>query len=564
MSFSTLTNTIMLGYSGHTSGPNGKVTRVVIHATVSPCEIGGGRANARYFQSPTSGGLAHYVVDPSEIVGCCDEMTACWHAPPNHGSLGVELTDPQTGDGARWQDSDHQKMLALAARLVADICARHSLPLVWLSPSNLLAGDCGVTSHANVSAAWHQCVSADTPILKADLTWVPAGDLIVGDDLVGFEADSVRQVGRRFERSTVTRNDLVRDTLLSVETDRGAVRCNREHPWLVRRGRNGETLTRADGSKDRQYGKWTWVKADDLREGDEAAFLTEPWKVDRSWEAGWLAGMLDGEGCLSRAYQTPRSRVDGSPGKPQSASIALSCAQRESPTADQMVAAFKAYGDACIVERRNTDGQRGPRRQTLIQVSVSRRTAVMRMLGMIRPPRFMARSDEVWVGGNLGKSTTRTRINRIEPAGIGTIASLSTSTRTYIAAGFAMHNSDHTDPGPDFPVDQFMALLAPPIAAEDDMTPGACKTSDGVFHTFAVTKDGRIFETTYSSGPDWGQPAQVFNGAAAALGKGGIAAVADGQRIDLFVIGPDDVQYHAYRETPADSWVWAALPGSYA
>lgn len=145
----------------HDPGSNGPVTRLVIHATVSPCEKGGAKATARYFQSPGAGGAAHYVVDPYEIVACGTEDEKMSHAPPNAGSIGVELCDPQTGDPNRWDDQAHTLMLAKAAHLAADICARHNLPIQWLSPQQLLAGDAGITSHANVSAAWHETDHTD-------------------------------------------------------------------------------------------------------------------------------------------------------------------------------------------------------------------------------------------------------------------------------------------------------------------------------------------------------------------------------------------------------------------
>ena len=149
------------GSQKHTSGPNGEVTRIVIHATVSPCVKGGARNVAKYFQSDNAGGLAHFVVDPLESVQCCPEDVACWHAPPNHGSIGVELCDPQSGDGARWSDPNHEAMLALAAKLVADLCKRHSVPVTRLSSADLVAGKHGITGHVDVSHAFHQSDHSD-------------------------------------------------------------------------------------------------------------------------------------------------------------------------------------------------------------------------------------------------------------------------------------------------------------------------------------------------------------------------------------------------------------------
>lgn len=173
---------ILTPYHHDVHGSNGTITRVVIHGTVSPCVVGGAENNAHYFQSASAGGAAHYVVDPETIVACVDEDQKAAHAPPNAGSIGIELCDPQTGDGARWNDDDHRKMLELAAKLTADICARYNLPLVWRSPDQLRAGNAGITSHANVAQAWHQSDHTDpgpdfdSDAFIASLTPSPPGD----------------------------------------------------------------------------------------------------------------------------------------------------------------------------------------------------------------------------------------------------------------------------------------------------------------------------------------------------------------------------------------------------
>ncbi|MGZ4745616.1 MAG: N-acetylmuramoyl-L-alanine amidase [Oryzihumus sp.] len=156
-----MTYQMILGNPQHMSGPNGPITRIVLHGTVSPCVAGGAVNVAHYFQSADAGGLAHFVVDPSEIVQCCPEDTACWHAPPNHGSLGVELCDPQAGPDARWSDAPHAAMLHRAAVLVADLCKRHGVPTEYVNAPGLVAGKHGITMHSDVSAAFHQSTHVD-------------------------------------------------------------------------------------------------------------------------------------------------------------------------------------------------------------------------------------------------------------------------------------------------------------------------------------------------------------------------------------------------------------------
>jgi N-acetyl-anhydromuramyl-L-alanine amidase AmpD len=171
------------GNPKHMSGANGTVTRIVIHATCSATKDGGAMQNAHYFQSDNAGGLAHYVVDPDQVVQCCKEDTACWHAPPNRGSIGIELTDPQgltnvqadAKDPHRWADADHEKMLRLAAKLVVEIANRHQVPLLKLSVADLKAGKHGICGHVDVSQAFGQS-SHDDP--QGAFPWAHFLDLV--------------------------------------------------------------------------------------------------------------------------------------------------------------------------------------------------------------------------------------------------------------------------------------------------------------------------------------------------------------------------------------------------
>lgn len=135
-------------------GTQYQINRIVIHCTVSPTGRGWARKIANYFQSANAGGSAHYVVDAYEIVKTLPESTVAYHAPPNTGSIGVELCDWQKGKPSRWEDAEHVAMLTLAAPLVRDIAEQHDIPLVWLSPADLRAGKRGVCGHVDVSRAW--------------------------------------------------------------------------------------------------------------------------------------------------------------------------------------------------------------------------------------------------------------------------------------------------------------------------------------------------------------------------------------------------------------------------
>lgn len=146
-----------LGPAAHDSGAgNMPLTRVVMHCTVSPCRPGGARDIAAYFRSPNSGGSAHYIVDPGDTVQVVYDSRIAWHAPPNSHSIGVELCDPMSGSGARWNDADHQAMLKRAAKLVAQLCLAYDVPIRRLDVADLKAGRKGICGHADVSDAFKQ------------------------------------------------------------------------------------------------------------------------------------------------------------------------------------------------------------------------------------------------------------------------------------------------------------------------------------------------------------------------------------------------------------------------
>jgi hypothetical protein len=264
-----------------------------------------------------------------------------------------------------------------------------------------------------------ECVSIDTPILCADLTWRPAGDLVAGDELLAFDEESPSRRGRLFRRAVVTANSHREDSLWMVKTPEGSVRCNAKHPWLVRRPRS----TRSGMTN----GIWAWVKTGDLKIGDEVMKAMDTWDIDRSWESGWLAGMLDGEGCLCLN---------------KNGGAQLSIAQRESLTSTRIGDVLRSRLSTFVTFRQEA-GTRSTVRNTcaFFHFIVSARADILKVLGSVRPPRLVGKAGGVWEGKPLGGKNRRTIVTSIEDVGIGTIAALSTSTRTYLAGGFAMHNS---------------------------------------------------------------------------------------------------------------------------
>lgn len=272
------------------------------------------------------------------------------------------------------------------------------------------------------------CVEASTPVLCADLVWRPAGELVVGQEIVSFDEERDPAVnhkhGRRFRTATVTANGLFEDDLYEVRTERGdAVRCNARHPWLTRRVHGP--------AEDRERG--AWVETKDLKPGDEVVKLLDPWAVDRSYEAGWLAGFLDGEGCVSAEATHNGSEMPV---------LRLSVSQAPGHCAERMAAEI-GRRVARMAESVFEHSTRHPERnwQDNVRVRVNRLADIMLLLGSVRPARLIDNAGRFWEGRSIGTRDSGVALASVNRVGRGTLASLSTSTKTYIAAGFAVHNT---------------------------------------------------------------------------------------------------------------------------
>lgn len=142
--------------SNHGGPVNKPIDRIVIHETQSPCAPGAARGVARYFRETTRDASAHYVVDPGEVVQVVYDSVVAYHAPPNAHSIGVELCGYSTQDKRRWATPERVAMRRRAERLVAELCLAYGIPPWFRTAKQLRAGKRGVTTHAQVSAAWGQ------------------------------------------------------------------------------------------------------------------------------------------------------------------------------------------------------------------------------------------------------------------------------------------------------------------------------------------------------------------------------------------------------------------------
>ena len=286
---------------------------------------------------------------------------------------------------------------------------------------NAVAGQEMKLLHTSISEDGY-CVEETTPVLMADLTWKEAGFLVPGDRLIAFDEEpspneANRKHARRFRESVVISNHVEPSPLWEVRTDRGTVRVTGDHPFL------GQHVTGTSSNRTLR-----WLTADSLTAGDQLVHFFDPWETDYSWEAGWLSGFLDGEGTLAqnqRAGNAPHVRLSGY--------------QRPSATADRMMEEFRKRAPATKIHTVRRSGQDKPW-SDMVMCRVDRLLDIMRLLGTVRPRRLLD-LGAFWEGSSIALQDTRATVLSVEQVGEGNIARLSTSTKTYIASGFAVHNT---------------------------------------------------------------------------------------------------------------------------
>jgi hypothetical protein len=261
------------------------------------------------------------------------------------------------------------------------------------------------------------CVTPHTKILTADLLYVPAGNLAVGQRLLAFDdthPDGRR--GRQWGESFVLSNTIGRKECTRLTFDDGsALVCSSDHPLL-----------RYSGNRAAR-----WKKAIKLRPfRDYIARLLPYWEPSPDRWAGYLAGIWDGEGHLSQRLNEWRSGGE----MPH---ISLGMSQVENSVLMETLRLLTDHGyDTSLYRSTKTQ----PSHQDKIQVLISKRGDMLRFLGECRPTRILSKLDINMLGSI--RPAIPIMVVGNEYLGMMEVSILSTSTKTYVSNGIASHNSD--------------------------------------------------------------------------------------------------------------------------
>ncbi len=279
----------------------------------------------------------------------------------------------------------------------------------------------------------YSCVAPETPILCADLQWRDAGTLEVGQEIIAFDEDASDngegRAARKYRTAVIERNDPVRKPCRKISTDIGLpIIASEEHPWLVWRSPERERRSKHGpaGEPGSRPARLCWLTTAELRKGDQIAHLANPWKRDESHDGGWISGMFDGEGSLVvRAADRDPERTRG---------VAIGIAQMQGPVLDRLRQALTDRGYSAWNGNREKrcDG-------TYLRGGFPE---MLRFAGEFQPTRIMNRVREIWEGRNLWRGSTYNlaTVTSIEDVGDYAVASITTSTGTFITGGYLSHN----------------------------------------------------------------------------------------------------------------------------
>jgi hypothetical protein len=254
------------------------------------------------------------------------------------------------------------------------------------------------------------CLAPWTKVLTDDLRWVQIDSLEVGDGLFAFEEHQTDRPWRGWQHATVTGvSRLTLPCYRLTMSDGTELVASETHRWLRR--------------KNDSYG---WMETERLAPADvrpqrssKLLKLFDVWETDNSWGGGYIAAAFDGEGSLT---QQPRENRQNR--------LMLSFTQKDNAMLTMMVRLLGDRGFEFSIDDREDGVQH-------LRVLGGTRD-IIRLLGEIRPRRLLDNFKPLTNGQMRGKPV---EVIHKEFIGDHPVVGIETTTGTYIAEGFASHNS---------------------------------------------------------------------------------------------------------------------------
>ena len=274
--------------------------------------------------------------------------------------------------------------------------------------AHALSNICRFTGHTKR----FYCVSPETLVLTKDLDWVRADTLVLDQEIYSLEEEAQdRADGKRKRKkllpATVKHTGIIyRETYKLTLENGDTLTASSEHPWLV---------------ATKQAGNQKWMSCKEIEKQlikGNSIYLPKffnVWEQDNSRDAGWLAGIYDGEGHISKS------------------SNQIGVAQKEGVVLEKIKSLLAQYVHFTIKENDKKLSN------LYVRGSWEKR---FEFLGTLKPQRLI---NNLW--RNIKNTPIapdafqKVKVISIENLGVGPVVALETSTHTYFANGYAAHNS---------------------------------------------------------------------------------------------------------------------------
>ena len=291
----------------------------------------------------------------------------------------------------------------------------------------------------NCHGECRMCLTPDALILTEDLRWVSLSDIKEGDALVGFTENGRGKFGKRrsWEKSIVTHLHREMAQVYDVELENGDhIKTTADHRWLVH-SRDGYKWTETQGmwvnGRNPQGQKKTGPHT-----GGVTTIVCKPFLVchrEESYDAGWLAGMIDADGhvCQQNIHNPDGTmRYGFRIGVAQSETYPYICER-----IINLIERFTGNHKPCrqSIERPHSSIKSNVRTWQYLVTGTN--VEKLQFLMRVRP--MKARKVDINKLGEV-RSKYDTKVRSITPCGEQEIVVMETSTHTFIANGYMMHN----------------------------------------------------------------------------------------------------------------------------
>jgi DNA repair photolyase len=375
-------------------------------------------------------------------------------APPNRFESAALEPEPETGDDFDLAPDPRTQYLRDASR---SAIAHNQSPDVGF--------DVSINPYRGCEHGCIYCLSPDTPVLHADMTWRRLGEIRVGDVLVGFDEVPPAGSTRKLRPAIVENVWWSRKETQRLVTRNSEVVTTAEHRWLQARD-------------------FRWCRTSQLAPGKQLRRIpcVEAPEIDDDYRAGYVAGLSRRVSRVVAAYwrvaladREPLERVvEYLKCFGVEASLLPSKVEVRSLTAlaivDKILRVERTSGSyrrGFVAGSFDAEGYGGDSlRMSPVDVGVfervsgyaaslgfrlrlekrARRASTIRLVGSVAErmrffavcrPAIRRKFEAVW---GREPAYEPEPIEAVEPAGVRDVLDIQTSTRTFFAAGLATHN----------------------------------------------------------------------------------------------------------------------------